>query len=152
MAANVAFQGKVALGSTTIAEMGTWTLSGVTADEFDSSAFGDNWKTYEYGMKDGGSISFNGWFDPTDTDGQEALMKANLDNTALTSMRFYYNRTSYFEACQSTGWFAPGSLSTGQDTVPSSVRITSYDIGNDKSGLSTISFTAKISGVLVKAN
>lgn len=148
----VANMGKVTLGDSTIAEMGTWNLSGVSADEFDASSFGDNWKQFEYGMKDGGTVTFNGWFDPTDTNGQIALQKANLDNTALTSMRFYYNQTSYYEACQSAGYFAPGALSTGQNTLASSMRIVSFDIGFDKAGLGTISFTAKVSGVLVRAN
>lgn len=151
--AMVAYKGKVALGTTTISEMGTWNLSGVQADEFEASSFGDNWKSYEYGQKDGGTVTFNGWLDPADTDGQVALQVANLDNTALTSMRFYYNSTSYFEVCQTTGWFAPeGALSADQDTLPGNMKITAYDVGNDKSGLSTISFTAKVSGVLVRAN
>ena len=149
----VAYLGKVALGEDTVAEMGTWNLSGVQADEFDSSAFGDNWKQFEYGMKDGGTVTFNGWFDPTDIDGQIALQVANLDNTALTSMRFYYNQTSYYEVCQTAGFFAPTTaLSSGQNTLAGSMRITAFDIGFDKAGLGTISFTGKVSGVLVRVN
>ena len=144
--------GKVSLGENKVIGMGTWNLAGVTADEFDASQFGDNWKQYVYGMKDGGTVSFSGWFDPTDTTGQIALQKANLDNLALTSMRFYYNNTSYYEACQTTGYFGPGALSSGQNTLPSNMRITSYNIGFDKSGIGTIDFTAKVSGVLVRAN
>lgn len=143
--------GKVTLGTNTIVGMGTWAIDGVSIDEFDASAFGDNWKQFAYGMKDGGTISFNGHFDPTDATGQIALQKANLDNTPLTSLRLYFNNTSYYEPNQSTGFFAPGALSTGQDTLPSSVRITSYNIGMDKAGLGTINFTAKVSGVMVRA-
>ena len=144
--------GKVTLGTSTIVGMGNWAIDGVSIDEFDSSAFGDNWKSFAYGMKDGGTISFSGHFDPTDTTGQIALQKANLDNTALTSIRLYFNNTSYYEPNQSTGYFAPGALSTGQNTLPSNVRITSFNIGMDKGGLGTISFTAKVSGVMVRAN
>lgn len=149
MGVKVGHLGKVTLGANTIVAMGTWSLSGITADQMESSAFGENWKTYEFGMKDGGQISFNGFLDPADTTGQQALQKANIDNTDLTSLRLYVDNTSYYEPCQSTGYFAPGSLSTGQDTVLSNINITSYDISMDKSGLATISFTGKISGVMV---
>ena len=149
MAVKVGHKGKVTLGASTIVGMGTWSLSGITADQMESSDFGDNWKQYEFGMKDGGQISFDGLLDPADTTGQQALQKANLDNTDLTSLRLYIDLTSYYEPCQSTGYFAPGSLSTGQDTILSVVNVISYDIGLDKSGLGTISFTAKVSGVMV---
>lgn len=149
MAVKVGHKGKVALGASTIVGMGTWTLSGITADQMESSDFGDNWKQYEFGMKDGGQIAFDGLLDPSDTTGQQALQAANLDNTDLTSLRLYVDSTSYYEPCQTTGYFAPGSLSTGQDTILSNVNIISYDIGLDKSGLGTISFTAKVSGVMV---
>jgi hypothetical protein len=131
--------------------MGTWTIDGITTEEFDASAFGDEWKLYEYGMKDGGTISFNGHYVPTDTTGQDALLLANLYNSALTDIRLYINNTSYFEPCQSTGWFSPGAYSTGMPTVASNVRITTFNIGMDKSGLGTISFTGKVSGLMVRA-
>ena len=149
MAVKVGHLGKVALGASTIVAMGTWSLSGITADQMESSAFGDNWKTYEFGMKDGGQISFNGFLDPADTTGQQALQKANIDNTDLTSLRLYVDNTSYYEPCQTAGYFAPGTLSTGQDTPASHVNITTYDISMDKAGLATISFTGKVSGVMV---
>ena len=143
---------KVTLGTNTVVGMGTWAIDGVSIDEFDASAFGDNWKQFAYGMKDGGTISFNGHFDPTDDTGQIALQKANLDNTPLTSLYLYYNRTSYFAPNQTAGFFAPTTaLSSGQDTPLSSVRITSFNIGMDKAGLGTISFTAKVSGLMVRA-
>ena len=149
MAVKAGYLASVTLGTSTIVAMGTWSLSGITADQMESSSFGDNWKTYEFGMKDGGTISFDGFLDPADTTGQQALMKANLDNTDLTSLRLYVDNTSYYEPCQTTSYFAPGSLSTGQDTVYSYVNITSYDIGMDKAGLGTVSFTGKVSGVMV---
>ena len=152
MAVWVGKDGKVALGATTIIGMGTWSIDGVSIDEFDSSAFGDNWKSFAYGMKDGGTISFNGHFDPTDQTGQVALQKANLDNTALTSMRLYYGTgtSSYYEPNQTAGFFYPNTtLSSGQDTPVSNVRITSFNVGLDKAGLGTISFTAKVSGLMV---
>lgn len=149
MGVKVGHLGKVTLGASTIVAMGTWTLSGITADQMESTSFGDNWKTYEFGCKDGGQISFNGFLDPADTTGQQALQKANIDNTDLTSLRLYVDNTSYYEPNQSAEYFAPGSLSTNQDTPVSLVNVTTYDISMDKTGLATISFTAKVSGVMV---
>jgi hypothetical protein len=146
------YQGKVTLGTVTVVGMGTWSLGGVTTEEFDASAFGSNWKEFKYGMKDGGTVSFNGYYDPTDYTGQNVLLLAQLANTALTSLRLYYNATSYFEACQTVGWFAPNTWSVNQDTIASSVRVTSVTIGADKSGLATISFEGKVSGCMVKVN
>ena len=139
--------GKVTIGANTVVGMGTWSLDGIQTDEFDSSAFGDTWKKFEYGMKDGGTVSFNGHYDPTDTTGQQALQQANLYNSALTDLRLYIDNTSYFEPCQTTGYFSP-NLTTGAPTKLSNIKITSYNIGLDKSGLGTISFTGKVSGLM----
>ena len=142
---------KVSLGTNKVVGMGTWSLDGIQIEEFDASEFGDDWKKFEYGMKDGGSISFNGHYKPEDTTGQQALQQANLYNSKLTNLRLYINNTSYFEPCSTAGWFSP-ALTTGAPTpAGSSVTITSFNIGMDKSGLGTISFTGKVSGVMVRA-
>jgi len=141
--------GKVTLGADTIVGMGTWSLDGVSVEELDASSFGDDWKSFKYGMKDGGSVSFNGHYDPTDTTGQQMLQLANLYNSALTDLRCYIDDTSYFVPSQSTSYFAPGAYSTGMPGKVSSVTITTFNIGADKSGLETISFTAKVSGLMV---
>ncbi len=142
--------GKVTLGANTVVGMGTWAIDGVTVEEFDSSAFGDTWKSFQYGMKDGGTVSFNGHYTPTDVTGQQMLMLANLYNSALTDLRLYIDNTSYFVPSQSTSYFAPGAYSTGMPGRVSSVTITTFNIGLDKSGLGTISFTGKVSGLMVK--
>ena len=139
---------KVVLGSSKVVAMGTWSIDGITADEMESSAFDQNWKTYEFGMKDGGTISFNGFFDPDDTTGQQALMNANLENTNLTTIKLYVDSTSYFEPCQTTGYFSP-TTTQNADTSASHVNVTSFNIGADKSGICTIDFTCKVSGVMV---
>ena len=148
MSRRVGKDAKVALGSATITEMGTWSLNGITTDEFDASAFGDTWKEFEYGMKDGGTVSFNGHYDPDDTTGQQALQQANLYNSALTNLRIYIDNTSYFAPCSVTGYFSP-NLTTGAPTQLSNIKITSLDISADKSGIETISFSGKVSGVMV---
>jgi len=148
MSVKVGYKAKVSLGTSTIVGMGTWSMSGITADQLDASDFGDNWKVFEFGMKDGGQVTFNGLLDPDDTTGQHALMRANVENTDLTSLRLYVDQTSYYEPCQTTGWFSP-STTTLNDTVLSWVNITSFDISTDKSGLAQVSFTGKVSGMMV---
>ena len=138
----------VKLGTSTVVGMGDWSITGITADQMDSSAMGDNWKTFEFGMKDGGTISFSGIADPADTTGQETLQLANLANTDLTTLRLYIDDTSYYVPCQTTGYFSPTNT-TGIDTVLSHVNVTSYDITADKADLVKVSFTAKVSGCMV---
>jgi hypothetical protein len=140
--------GKVTLGTNTVVGMGTWSLDGINVEEFDASSFGDTWKSYEYGMKDGGTISFNGHYVPTDTTGQQALQQANLYNSSITNLRLYINNTSYYEPCQTTGYFSP-TLTTAAPTVLSNIKVTTFSVGMDKSGLGTINFTAKVSGLMV---
>ena len=138
----------VKLGTSTVVGMGDWSITGITADQMDSSAMGDNWKTFEFGMKDGGTISFSGIADPADTTGQETLQLANLANTDFTTLRLYIDDTSYYVPCQTTGYFSPTNT-TGIDTVLSHVNVTSYDITADKADLVKVSFTAKVSGCMV---
>ncbi len=54
----------VKLGTNLIIGIGTWEINGITADQMDASAMGDNWKKFEFGMKDGGTITFSGLADP----------------------------------------------------------------------------------------
>lgn len=139
---------KVMLGSNTVVGMGTWTLNGITADKIEVTAFGDNWKSYMFGLKDGGEISFDGFYDPDDSTGQDALRLANLYNSNLTSLRLYIDNTSYFVPCQTTGYFSP-TVTTGAPTRSSYVNITSYDVKADKSNVAQCSFKATVSGLMV---
>jgi hypothetical protein len=140
--------GKVTLGANTVVGMGTWSIDGITTDEYESSSFGDTWKSFAYGMKDGGTVSFNGHYVPTDVTGQQMLQRANLYNSEITDLRLFIDNTSYFTPCASTGYFSP-NLTTGAPTRASNVRITTFNVGMDKSGLGTINFTAKVSGLMV---
>lgn len=147
MGVKVGHKCKVEIGGTACTGMGTWSLSGITSDQMEASDFGDTWKTYEFGMKDGGQITFNGLLDP-DSVQQNLLQKYNLDNTDVTYLRLFVDNTSFYEPCQTAGYFNNTS-SSGEDTVASHVNITSYDISVDKSGLAQVSFTAKVSGIMV---
>lgn len=148
MGYKVGWNGKVTLGANTVVGMGSWKLEGIVADEFESTAFQDNWKQYMHGAKDGGTLTFAGLYDPADTTGQQAIMNANLENTDLTDLRFYVDDTSYFVPCQTTGYFSP-TTTTGADTLPGYVNIVGYNVEADKGGLMAIDFSAKVSGAMV---
>jgi hypothetical protein len=126
--------GKVTVGSNTVAALGNWSIEGIAVDQIETSAFGSVWKTFEAGMLDGGTLSFSGNFDPDDTSGQLLLQEANLNATHLTSMRFYVDSTSYFEADQTS--VSPKSY----------VVITSWNVSTDKSGVAQTTFSGKVSG------
>jgi len=140
---------KVMYFASNVLGMGTWSMSGVNVEVLEDTEFGDTWKTFQYGMKDGGEVSFSGLLDVADSTGFMALAVANLDATSITALKLYVDATSYWEPCQTTEYFAPGFMSTNANTVPSSIIVTSIEIGQDKSGLATVSFSGKVSGVMV---
>lgn len=139
----------IQIGTASVVGMGNWTMNGVTTEKFDASAFQDEWITYLYGMKSGGTITFSGHADLSDTTGQQVLLGANVKNSALTTIKFWLDNTSYFEPNQTSDYFAPGALSTGMGTPGvCSVYITEWNVGADKSGIVSISFTADINGCM----
>lgn len=137
--------GKVTIGANSVVGMGTWSVNLGSADEFDASDFEDNWEVVVYGMKRGGTISFNGNFYPDDTTGQNAAMQAFVNGTDLTDIRFYWNSTQYWRPNRTAGYFN-AQLTTGAGTPVSTVRITSCEVNSDKSRIAAISFSAKCSG------
>lgn len=152
--AGTAIQGrnqKVTLGAGTILGIGTWSMDGITVNRYDDTELGDAWMRYEYGQRDGGTITFNGLYRLGDVTGQEALRKALVADppTDITNLRLYVNSTSYYEPCQTTGYWAPGAYSTGFNTILSHCNVESYTIGSDKAGLGTVQFTVKVSGIMV---
>lgn len=131
----VGYNTKVTLGTDKILGMGNWTMSGVTTDLLESTEFGTEWKSYELGLKDGGEVSFNGFYDKSDTTGQNALRTANTDATKLTDLRFYVDETSYY-------------VPSTTDPVSYAI-VTSYDISADMGELVNTSFSCKVSGKMV---
>lgn len=132
MAVKIGKLGKVTVGASTIAEMGTYTLSGFTRDALESTAFGDDVKEYTFGVADAGEISFNGNYDPTDTNGQLIVDSACLNGSVFTGgdLKFYIDSTSYL------------TVDTGGNILITKCRAVSMD----KAGLGTIEFSGKISG------
>lgn len=139
---------KVTMGTNTVVGMGNWQIGGITSDQLETSSFGTQWKTFDLGMTDGGTVTFAGLYSSGDTTGQEALKLANLQNTQVTTLRLYVDNTSYYVPCQTTYYFSPDTT-TGADSILSHVKIQSYDITADKGDMVKISFTAKVSGCMV---
>ena len=134
MGAQVGRACKVALGSSQILGLGTWTISGVDIDVIEDSEFGDTFKTYLVGMREAGTIAFDGFYDPADSsDGQIQLRTYWGAGTLISSLRLYINANSYW------------NVSTG---ATDGIFITSWEIGADKTTIMSVSFTGKISGAM----
>ena len=83
-------------GSTVVAGLGTWSMSGFVPDIKEDTAFGDtvmSWK--QAGIGDAGTVSFDGNYDPTDTNGQVALNALANTDSELTNL-YFYESTSVF--------------------------------------------------------
>ena len=137
MAAIVGRAAKVALGSTKILGIGTWTISGIDVDIHEDTEMGDTYKTYKVGLRESGTVAFNGYYDPANANGQTALRTYWQNGTTITSLRFYEDGTSY--------WIISNG---GVVTAGGGIIITSWEIGQDKNGLGTASFSGKVSGVM----
>lgn len=122
----------VKLGAVTVAEIGSFTLSGLSVDSIETTAFGDEAKDFFPGMVDPGEISFSGNYDPTDLTGQIALETACKNGTEYGpgEIRFYLDATTYL------------TPRTGGVIIITKCKA----ISMEKSGVGTIEFTGKLSG------
>jgi len=122
---------KVMYGSTVIAGLGTWSMSGFVPDVKDDTAFGDTvmkWK--QAGIGDAGEVSFSGNYDPDDTNGQVALNALANTDAELTNL-YFYESTSVFWRVQSGG----------------AIVLTKFNaLTMSKNDLGKVEFTGKISG------
>lgn len=128
---------KVTYGTTKILGAGRFSISGMTRKTIETSEFGDDIDTFEFGTADGGTISITDvLYDPTDTTGQnmlDALVSTPLKSLGgnLTSgLRFYVNSTSYWQVGTS-----------GQILLTGAKRLEA-----DRNGLAKCSFEGKVSG------
>ena len=87
---------KVMYGSSLVAGIGTWSMSGFVPDIKEDTAFGDTvmkWK--QAGIGDAGTFSFDGNYDPEDTAGQVALNALENTDSEITNL-YFYESTSVF--------------------------------------------------------
>jgi len=130
----------------TVAEMGSWSISGPTRNTISVSAFGDSVARQEITTLTGQTITFNGFYDNTDT-GQAALISILSSGVPIhcANAGGYYPRKLKLWA--NTDSDLPGygfwALSTA-GTTSATVYMTGMELGQSKDGLGTISLTAAV--------
>ena len=95
----IGVNGKVYYGSIVIAEQVTWSMSGISQPTTSApTAFGDTGvKVKEVtDLPDGGTIDFSGNYDPSDTNGQQALAAVCAQGTHLTDLYLYVNVSTFW--------------------------------------------------------
>jgi hypothetical protein len=126
---------KVMYGSTVIAGMGTWSMTGFIPTVMEDTAFGDTVKSWvQAGIGDAGEVSFAGNYDPADTNGQVALNALANTDSELTNL-YFYESTSVFWRVKSGG----------------GIVLTKFNaIKMDKNALGTIDFAGKVSAKVME--
>lgn len=121
---------KVMYGSTVIAGMGTWSMTGFVPDVAEDTAFGDTVKKWKQaGIGDAGEVAFSGNYDPADTNGQVALNALANTDSELTNL-YFYESTSVFWRVAAGG----------------AIVLTKFNaVKMDKNALGTVDFTGKVS-------
>ena len=132
----------------TIAEMGSWSISGPTRNMVEISAFGDKTGRQELGTLTAQTMTFDGFYDGTDT-GMTAIIQALSSAGPIacsTAGSTYPARLQLWAQNDNTrdgyGWWA---LSTA-GTTTAKIYITGMELGQSKDGIGTISFTAAAVG------
>jgi len=126
MATNIGKDGAVYVGSNAVAEIKEWSLE-TTSEVADDTVMGDSWMTHTATQKSW-TASFTAFWDPTDTNGQQALTEG-----ASVTLNLYPtgNNSSDYE------W-------TGTATITSVSKSASFD------GFVEASFSAQGNGALVE--
>lgn len=126
MATNIGKDGAVYVGTNAVAEIKEWSLE-TTSEVADDTVMGDSWMTHTATQKSW-TASFTAFWDPTDTNGQQALTEG-----ASVTLNLYPtgNNSSDYE------W-------TGTATITSVSKSASFD------GFVEASFSAQGNGALVE--
>jgi len=126
MATNIGKDGAVYVGSNAVAEIKEWSLE-TTSEVADDTVMGDSWMTHTATQKSW-TASFTAFWDPTDTNGQQALTEG-----ASITLNLYPtgNNSGDYE------W-------TGTGTITSVSKSASFD------GFVEASFSAQGNGALVE--
>lgn len=133
---------RIEIGSNLVAEMGSMNIN-LSADEIDTTAFGDGWGKSDVGMKKwSGSISGN--LDAEDTNGQEVIEAAFDSGDLVQDIKFYLKHST--KSGDKVVYLAPNITADAE----AGVRITGQDIGSDKSGVASVSFNFSGSGPVKK--
>lgn len=118
-------------GTYTVAELASWDLD-LSNEEIDTTAFGSTWGKSDVGMRKW-SVTVNGFYDPSDSNGQNKIEEAWAGGTLINDIKMYVDNTSY--------WIP--DVTTDSDA---GARVTSYTIGQSKDGVASVSFGLSGSG------
>ena len=144
-----------------ILNLTNWSLSQPGPELIDATVFGDDWKQDKIGIRDGGTITFGGYFDWADSTGQRFLSSKWNQGVAITyppasssGVQSATHAGYRFELWPSNDTGTAGakvgmfkfSTGTGSTAVGSrNLIIQSLNVAQDKSGLGTMDMTMKIS-------
>ena len=138
MSVQTGYKGKVTILADTVAQMGVWNISGMANTMLDKSKLEDTFNTYEYGRGDGGTVTFNGNYDPDDAAGQAAIITAYTTKAKLATILLYYG------SGDGDLWLCPEDVSCLVETLDGP--------SVDESDIGKIGFTLKVDGgFLIKA-
>jgi len=148
MAVTEGRKGKVTVrttgGTVTVSEQGKWGIKGWQRSMIEHSAFQDTAKKFTPSILDPGSIDWDGYFDPSNSSGQMKLIQAFTSGKPICNSSVYKLRKMRFWGNTDTSLGNKGFWSaTGSSAY---LYLTDIQVGQDKAGLGTISFTAKVSG------
>ena len=118
-------------GTYTVAELASWDLD-LSNEEIDTTTFGSTWGKSDV-VKKKWSVTVNGFYDPSDANGQNKIEEAWADGSLINDIKFYVDNTSY--------WIP--DVTTDSDA---GARVTSYPIGQAKDGVASVSFGMSGSG------
>ena len=139
-------------GPHTVAELGNWSISGISRNMIDYTAFGDTVAKMKPGTLTPGTISFEGHYDGTDTTGQVNMITWLTSGTPFycasshgypMGLRLWANDDTSFD---SYGFWA---LSTAAGSE-ARIYINGLEASQDKDGLGTISFNMTVSGAMLQ--
>ncbi len=142
MAKTTGVGGKVMYGSIVVAEQVAWSMSGFSQPLTSApTAFGDTGvKTYEIAeLGEGGTIEFNGTYDPSDASGQAKLDTLCGLGSHLTNLYFYFAPATYW-AVGSGGYIiltkakAPNVTRSGYPTIAYSGQVSTAAMAQTGTG------------------
>lgn len=139
MSTKAGYKGKVKIGSTVIAGMANWAVTGGSVNQLEDSEFGDTHETYEGGQSVGGDITISGKYLMDTDEGQQLLLAAFKDQRHIDDLNLYFDLDEdvYLEP-------DPDAIGGGSYVTVSKEP----DYGLDKGGIGTFSITFKISGMM----
>jgi hypothetical protein len=142
MAKQTGKNGKVMYGSIVVAEQVAWSMSGFTQPVTSApTAFGDTGvKTYEIAeLGEGGTIEFNGTYDPSDAGGQQTLDACCAAGYHLTNLYFYFAPATYWSVGAGgyiilTKAKAPNVTRSGYPTIAYSAQVSTQAMTQNGTG------------------